>query len=133
MINKIELINFESHKHTVLDISKGVNAIIGESEHGKSAILRAIYWVSFNRPSGDEFRSKWGGDTKVTLSLDEYQIVREKSKKENCYKIINNTNKKEKKLSGFGQSVPKEVVDILKITSLLTFKSISISFISNVL
>lgn len=112
MIKSIQIMNFESHKDTLIKLKPGTNAIIGESENGKSAIIRAIIWVAFNRPSGEEFRSKWGGTTKVTLDISEYRITREKSDKDNCY-WIEGVDGYKKKLSGFGQNVPQEVTEIL--------------------
>jgi len=42
MITKVEIKNFESHAHTVIDLHNGFNVIHGTSNVGKSAILRAI-------------------------------------------------------------------------------------------
>lgn len=57
MIKEIVIHNFQSHKHTVLKLSDGLNAIVGESSFGKTAVIRAIEWVLTNRPLGDEYVS----------------------------------------------------------------------------
>jgi len=49
MITKVEVKDFESHKHTVLEFEKGVNLLRGLSDSGKSSILRAITAVAYNR------------------------------------------------------------------------------------
>ncbi|MCK9524299.1 MAG: AAA family ATPase, partial [Limnochordia bacterium] len=39
MIEKLTLKNFQSHKHSELEFAPGLNAIIGQSDSGKSALL----------------------------------------------------------------------------------------------
>lgn len=118
MIRSIHIQNFESHKDTQMDFDSGVNTIVGESENGKSAILRALSWVVFNRPAGDAFRSNWGGSTKVTVVTDTGTVVREKSNKKNRYLIAKKSHDGPfLELKAFGQEVPKEVSDILNLSS----------------
>ena len=64
MISGLLLKNFQSHKKTILHFHPGVNAIIGKSNSGKTAILRALYWIIYNRPSGISFVSFWNRDKK---------------------------------------------------------------------
>jgi len=49
MLKKISIQNFQSHKKTELDLVDGINVIYGLSQSGKSAILRALNWIIFNR------------------------------------------------------------------------------------
>jgi DNA repair protein SbcC/Rad50 len=87
IIKQLQIQNFQSHESSVFDFDKGVNLIVGKSDSGKSAILRALYWLLFNRPGGEAFRSNWGGDTSVTLEFDGSGDVVERirTKKENQY------------------------------------------------
>lgn len=49
MLKTIEIKNFESHKHTVIDnLSDALNLIRGESNVGKSSILRALQLAAYN-------------------------------------------------------------------------------------
>ncbi len=49
MIKRLELTDFESHKHTVIDdFSDGLNLIVGDSNSGKSSMLRAIKLAAYN-------------------------------------------------------------------------------------
>jgi len=64
MIDWINLTNFQSHKDSLLEFHPGVNAIVGPSDNGKSAILRGLYLTRYNQPSGDAFVSKWARDEK---------------------------------------------------------------------
>lgn len=59
MIDKIILKNFQSHAYSEVDFSEGINSIVGESDNGKTAIIRALTWVWKNRPTGNEQASHW--------------------------------------------------------------------------
>ena len=47
-ILKVEIKDFQSHKNTNIEFSEGFNCIIGRSDSGKSAILRALRLVICN-------------------------------------------------------------------------------------
>lgn len=117
MIKSLHISNFQSHKSTQLEFSPGVNVIIGPSDSGKSAILRAISWAIFNKPSGDSFRSYWEGNTAVDIELENETITREKGK-ENLY--INSSNKLKKPIEfkAFGTDVPEEIKSVLNISDI---------------
>lgn len=109
MIKSLSIQNYQSHKDTHLEFNKGVNIIIGASDSGKSAILRALRWLAWNRPSGDAMRSHWGGKTRVELFTDNVHLVRSKDKEEEY--ILGDTHFK-----AFRTEVPKEIQDVLNIT-----------------
>ena len=118
MLSQIHLQNFESHKDTIIDLHNGTNAIIGESDSGKSAILRALYWVVFNRPLGDDFRSFWGGDTSVKVTTSEgHEVIRIKGDKKNEYEIFNAVDKTNKKLSNT-QFIVEDIAKVLGLHNL---------------
>ena len=122
-IRSINLQNFQSHKDTHLELSAGVNAIIGPSDSGKTAILRALRWAAWNKPSGDALRSSWGGDTVVCVEVDEQgqQVVRSRTDKENLYQVG------DMELRAFGADVPSPVAVPLRIASI----SLSIFLLSS--
>jgi len=110
MIKSIEINNFQSHKASRLEFVPGVNIIVGGSDSGKTAILRALKWVATNRPTGDSFRSDWGGETSVHLELDDNTVSRVKGK-ENLY-VLN-----EVEFTAFGTDVPEEILKALNLSS----------------
>lgn len=89
MIESVKINNFQSHKNTSLDFHKGVNVIIGDSDQGKTAIIRALRFAIWNQPLGDHFRSRWGGDTIVEVITNGNIITRIKTNQQNEY-ILNN-------------------------------------------
>lgn len=111
MIKQIRFKNFLSHKDTVIPLLPGVNAIAGKSDSGKSAIFHGLRWLIENKPSGDSFRSHWGGDTMVEVTLFNDTVVqRIRTDKDNLY-VVNG-----KELRAFGQGdPPKEVQQALNI------------------
>ncbi len=57
MIDSIAIKYFETHKSTTIDFHPGVNVVTGESDEGKSGLVRAITLNAQNRPRGDEYRN----------------------------------------------------------------------------
>lgn len=115
MIQSLQLINFQSHQSTTLNFSEGVNLIVGSSNVGKTAILRALKWLVFNRPVGANYLSSFADKpiVKVRLVLDSGDsIERVKTKTENYY-VVN-----DQKLTAVRSTVPKEVTTLLKLDEL---------------
>jgi exonuclease SbcC len=112
MLQSLEIQNFQSHKFTKLDFDPGVNVIIGSSDSGKSAILRTLRWLAWNRPSGDTLRSWWGGKTFVKATLDNGTVERSKDKAEEY--VLNDSLT----LKAFGLSVPEDVSKLLNLSEI---------------
>jgi len=124
MIQSLKIKNFQSHKDSILEFDPGVNVIIGKSDSGKTALLRALRWLIWNRPSGDAFRSDWGGNTEVVAALTVPDlpnpapiiITRRRDKKDE-YVLLNKeqvgyTAKSIHKpyiFTAFGTNVPEEI------------------------
>lgn len=96
MIKSLEIKNIQSHKNSRLEFSPGINALVGTSNNGKSAILRALIWAITNRPLGTEILlSNWAYDSKgkqneemsVTVEKENSTLTRRKTKTENEYEI----------------------------------------------
>ncbi len=112
MIKSLEIKNIQSHKNSRLEFSPGINALIGSSNNGKSAILRALNWAVNNRPLGVEvLLSNWAYDSKgkqneemsVTVEKENSTLIRRKTKSENEYVIDGEV------LEAIKTDVPEEV------------------------
>lgn len=117
MITKIEIKNFQSHKNTTLNFKSGVNVFCGESDNGKTAIIRAIRWVAENRPLGtDKLNSTWNDTFKDDMSVklwlsDDVWVERIRNKSINGYRYFRDG--KEVTLEATGTDVPQVITDIL--------------------
>jgi energy-coupling factor transporter ATP-binding protein EcfA2 len=108
-IRSIALSNFQSHDSTLLEFDPKVNVIVGDSDSGKTSILRALSWVLTNRPTGEAFRRYGSSITKVAIVLDDGTITRSRSDRENLYYGAHS-----EKLAAIGTSVPESVSKLLK-------------------
>jgi len=125
MIDKLILKNFQAHKSSELDFCPNVNCIIGESDEGKTSIIRALYWASQNKPSGGDFISDFSkrGECSASIVVGDNGIERV---------LEFHTNKKQEKVidrnaywandqefKALGKSgVPDEVSKILQLDEL---------------
>lgn len=124
MITTIAIKNFQSHKNSVLELCNGVNVIIGQSDMGKSAILRALYWLIFNKPNGNSFiRHNAKKPTSVTITGDFGEITRIKGGKENSYILNDQTYK------AFGTGIPQPVFEALNMGELNFMRQLDPPFI----
>lgn len=118
MFESITATNFQSWKDLHLKLSPGVNAIIGPSDSGKTAIFRAINWLVNNRPLGDEFRSWWGGDTVGGIRLQEgFLVERKKTDTENLY-ILTGPDGESENLPPNDKKVPAAVQKVLNLSEI---------------
>lgn len=132
MIESLKIKNIQSHKDSELVFSKGVNVIIGASNQGKSAILRALYWVRYNRPLGiDTLASHWVVNEKsalvepmsVVLTNDRGVVERRRTKDDNQYLVDGNV------LNVVKTDVPSQVEDILKLSDTNVQKQLDSPFL----
>lgn len=118
MFKSIQLKDFQSHPDTFIEFDAGVNALVGLSDSGKTTVLRALRWVCFNQPDGDDFISHWADKTEVELVLDNGTIItRGRGKTGNWYRMtLPGEKPQEFKAFGRGQ-VPQEIQDVLNLNS----------------
>lgn len=68
MIKKLRIHNFQSHKDSTLEFANGLNVIVGTSNHGKSAIVRALDWILRDSLRGSSFIRH--GEKKVRVEVE---------------------------------------------------------------
>lgn len=110
MIKRITLKNFESHEDSTIEFSDGLNLIIGQSNQGKSSIVRALAMVVANRFDHDSVRT--GTEyCSVKVETEKGSVTAERG--ENTNHWIVETPKYRKEYRNIGLSVPPEVLEIL--------------------
>lgn len=116
MLTRITLKNFQKHKKLSLDLEQ-ITTIIGPSDAGKSAVLRAFRWLCLSRPAGSEFIRKGSRICRVTLDASEHWISRTKSNSENTYIVQDKESATEKSevYKALKGTVPEEIANILNV------------------
>lgn len=110
-IKKVILENFQSHKYTSLDFTEGLNAIVGPTDSGKTAIFRAIKWALYNEPQGDYFIREGATEVSVKIEFNNGLFLnRYRTRSKNGYELTY-PNGEVLTFEGFGTKVPDEVVE----------------------
>lgn len=116
-IVRVVLENFQSHEHTELNFTDGLNIIVGESNNGKTAVLRGIMWAITNQPLGTDFIMAGKDSCSVTIYYDDgTSIKRGRTLKDtgyyDIYYIDENGTMQRGDYRGFTNAVPVEVANV---------------------
>ena len=111
MIRKVTLKNFESHESSEIDFTEGLNLIIGQSNQGKSSIVRAIAMVVANRFTIESVRTGTEFCT-VRIDTDKGFVQAERGESRNHW-IVGTPDGQQKEYRNIGTTVPPEVPEIL--------------------
>lgn len=104
----IRIRNFQNHKDLFFKFDKRVTVIVGMNDRGKSAILRALRLVCFNRPVGKAYVRKGTTQCTVTIKTNKHTIIR-KIGKANTYSLDGEVYK------SFGTKVPEAIQQVLNL------------------
>jgi tetratricopeptide (TPR) repeat protein len=89
-------------------LDEGLTVILGPTDQGKSAIIRALKWVLYNEPRGTDFITVGCKYCRVTLEMSNGTvIIRERDGNKNRY--ILRKDGQEQIFEGFGNGVPFEI------------------------
>lgn len=112
---KLTVSNFQIHKEpNTIDIPEGETTYLdGDSDTGKSAMMRAMRWVCENKPDGGSFvtfKQPRGTCSVSELEVDGHVIKRERGKSKNSYFLDG------EEFKAFGRSVPEPIAEVLKLS-----------------
>jgi DNA repair ATPase RecN len=131
MLQKLQLKNFQAHSNSTLEFHPGINTIIGQSDSGKTAILRSLYKIIYNKPAGDSFVSHWIKDGKgkltdissITVTKDNKVSSRIKSKDFDGYKL-NDTE-----YTALNRDVPEDIQSFFNVSEVNIQKQMDSPFL----
>lgn len=103
--------NFQAHQKLRIDFDPGITCIVGSSDVGKSAVLRALRWVCENQPGGAAFIRHDTKGAAVKLGTDEFTITRRRS----ATGDINTYALEDKEFKAFGRNVPEPITQCLNL------------------
>ena len=138
MIKSLTIRNFQSHQESHLDFVAGVNVIVGDSDSGKSAIFRALYWIRENRPTSTEYiRNGSGTEGKrgaKHLGTAEASIVIQRGEKSTTIirtrgHDVNKYVVDTQSFEALGKDIPKEVADALRLDKINIQKQIDLPYL----
>ena len=113
MFSRLLLKNFQRHKRLEIKVENRITTIVGPTDAGKSAIIRALRWVCTNQPSGLAGLIRDGAQSVVVeLDVDKHTIRRERSKGKNLYWLD------DQKFNAFGSKVPEPIAELLKLVDM---------------
>ncbi|HEU4965638.1 MAG TPA: AAA family ATPase [Bacilli bacterium] len=119
IIRNLRIENFQSHALTELAFDDGLNVIVGASDQGKSAVIRALRWLLYNEPRGSDFIRVGATQCRVTVELsDGSKVTRERTPSKNRY-IVTKADGDEQIYEGFGNTVPREVSDVTGVAKVM--------------
>lgn len=111
---KLTVSHFQIHKSATVDIPEGETTYLeGDSDTGKSAMLRAIRWLCENKPDGGSFvtfKTPRGTNSVAKLEIDGHVITRERGKSKNTYTLDGEV------YEAFGRSVPEPILKVLNLS-----------------
>lgn len=110
-VKSLFLESFQGHSKTKIDLPGPgqLCVIVGPTDSGKTAIVRALRLLTYNAPQGLDYIQV--GKTTATVAIemsDGTRVARERSKSVNRYRIAR-PGEQPQVLEGFGSGVPLEV------------------------
>lgn len=107
--------NFQAHEHLIVDFGQ-TTCVRGQTDVGKSAVLRALRWVCLNDIGGEEFITHGKRQCLVCLKVkikNELHIIwRIRGGGENVYKLDG------QEFKAFGNSVPEPIARLLNVSGI---------------
>lgn len=84
MITSIQITNFQTHADLEIKLDPHVTTIVGPSDVGKSAVIRALRWAALNIPVSSLIRDGAKKAT-VVVTADDVEVGRLRSGADNVY------------------------------------------------
>jgi len=115
-LQQLVLRDFQAHAHRKVSFGPGITTIMGPTDTGKSAILRALRWVCLNDFAGDDFVRQGAKRAEVKLTGvhgdKTFEITRAKGISTNVYYLD------EREFRAFGNGVPQDIEKLLALSPL---------------
>lgn len=115
-IAEVEVCNFQSWLHAKFSLTDGLNVIVGPSDNGKSALLRAIRWCLYNEPNGSTFitgaddEQRAGKECRVTITFtDGTRLTRRRTVDSAGSYIVERPGQAAQEFKGFSHHPPIDI------------------------
>lgn len=111
MIKFLTIKNFQRHQKLRVRLGR-ITTLLGPTDSGKSAILRALRWLALNNLPGDDFIRNGAKSALVKIKLENGAWIGRGKGKANLYALNG------KKFRSFGQDVPAPVKQVLRMDAI---------------
>jgi predicted ATP-dependent endonuclease of OLD family len=111
MLKVITIKNFQCLPSILIQLDRRLTILVGPNDKGKSAVLRALRWLVFNRPLGKAFIRHGTKETMVSVKTSTHTIVR-KTGTTNLYKLDR------KRFKAFRSEVPPEIQALFNVADI---------------
>lgn len=108
-LERLDLKNFQCHRSLSIEFDPLITTLVGKTNSGKSAILRALRWLVQNFPAGDEFISDGEKYCRARLTVDGHRVVRRIGDRSE-YRLDDKVYK------AFGRNVPPAIAKLINLT-----------------
>lgn len=112
MIDKLTIENFQSHRRTELGLAPGVTVLVGESDVGKSAVVRALRWLFLNEPRGAGFVRHGAAACRVIAQYGDGTVIERTRNRERNFYAVEKPGGEREVYEGFGADVPEEISSV---------------------
>lgn len=111
MIKELHLKNWESHKDNLVKFHSGLNVFVGDTDAGKSAIVRGLDKVIYNNTPSKEHISHWGGPLLLSTKVENDKVTLTNDGKDKYQ--LNDIS-----FSAIGTKVPEEVQQVFNMSDI---------------
>jgi exonuclease SbcC len=123
-IKSLHIVDFQSHKNSIIEFSKNTTAIIGLNNFGKSAVLKALRKLVRNEPNGNSFVRNIPEQTdasSIKLNMDNADTVERRvgvtaKPTDNMYKVNLSSGDHFEFTKFHKTGIPEEVINTLGIS-----------------
>lgn len=113
VITKVRIQNFQSLRDVTISFNKYTNVLVGESDVGKSAVIRALRMVLENEVPSDDFVFLGEKDASVEVWFDSGDKITRVKGKSNIYELHRKGEQKPKRFESFGKEIPRQVQEVI--------------------
>ena len=115
-IKYAKLEDFQAHEKRLIKFSPNITTIIGASDRGKSAIIRALGWVCLNNFAGAEFVKRDAKQAAVTIKVVERGTAHLITRTRSASGALNTYECDGDEFKSFGQNVPDGIDSLLRLS-----------------
>ena len=109
LIRRIELRNYMSHRHTVIDLAEGLTVLVGPNNCGKSAVVSAFQTLCQNA-TGDYMRRHGERECSVRVETDDGHVLEWRRKRDGVSYTLDG-----QEVSRLNGSPPDDLHDLLRL------------------